>query len=204
MYKLVRERPGLEHQGDTMSLLHVDTLPNLQTYQFHNGELLKLHDFLRQLKPAIEALMQTGHIKSTKSFGFAMTPLQWQGYALDFGWNTPRQLVWFVYGWGPERNRYIANAVRKLRPLVREDADSTLEMRYRKPDLFRDVVPSTDGAGNFPWGDFGYGGAVKAKVGPLILRGGISCFAQIEDDAAARLLLGLLGNKILTGEELLP
>ena len=115
----------------------------------------------------------------------------------------PEKFVWFVGGWGPRREKYIANAVRTIRPLLCVDRWSTLDMRFSDPDSFKEEVESQNAEGYFPWGDFPYGGAVDVQMGPLFLTGAVSCLTEIENDQAARFILGGFGKLIVLGNNLL-
>ena len=132
-------------------------------------------------------------------------------------WDDPSKFVWFVGGWGPDRDRYIANAIRKLRPMLREDAESTLDMRFdsRKVKSFgtgqpyehviegdwEDVVDQLDKDGKFPWGDFPWGGAVTVIMGDMVLVGAMSCLHEIDDDTVMRTFLRLLGKQIILHDD---
>jgi hypothetical protein len=146
----------------------------------------------RAASSPVQFLARAGLVKKNQSFGFAAVHPQtpW-----DL-WDNPHEFTWFVLGWGPDRNRYIANAVRKLRPTLREGRD-TLEMRIKAPKLFRDIVESEDGHGGFPWGDFPWGGGTLVRVGDLTIPCAVSALREVEDDPIAKLLGGLTGAVML-------
>ena len=126
-------------------------------------------------------------------------------------WDHPEEFVWFVGGWGPSRDRYIANAIRKLRALLRPSYASyfqefsTLDIRFNVPEHFQDRVKSQDENGGFPWGDYPWGGGVVVTMGKeLTLIGAVSCLTEIQDDTVTRLILGGIGEQIVQGNKLLP
>jgi hypothetical protein len=121
----------------------------------------------------------------------------------------------FIGGWGPEQDRFSANAVRKIRALLRWYHEfgvqpqfmSTMDMfvankRYEQEsqgeyefNMFQDIVPSVDEAGYFPWGDFPYGGAALVQVGNFWTIVAVSALNQEEDDFVARKFGGILLGK---------
>lgn len=185
-----------------MALLDVSSLPFERTYACHDGTHINMRRFLENFRIGLRYMGQMELIKDTPSFGFAMTQPVIEEEEVHDNWDHPEQFVWFAGGWGPDRDRYIANAVRKLRPLIREGQDSTLEMRYRWRDQFEGTVDSVDQNGDYPWGDFPWGGAVRIDVSFLVLRGAVSCYKEMEDDGVAYLILRLLGQHIALGDEL--
>jgi hypothetical protein len=96
-----------------------------------------------------------------------------------------------VGGWGPEADRYIANAVRKLR-LTRFGMD-TLSLTGVDTE---EVVESVDDEGRFPWGDFPYGGAVRLTMGTVRPWVAASAFKQDEDVIAASLVGSVIGVQL--------
>lgn len=142
----------------------------------------------------LQALPNDGTlVKPNDSFGFAMAKPD----AVDGGnWDDPYDFVWFVAGWGPEGNRYIANAVRKLRALLRTGHD-TLQLRLRFPEYFKDQVGSSSGANRFEWGDFADGGAKLVSVGYLRLPCAVSALREVEDDSVAGTIGGHIGATML-------
>lgn len=198
----------------TDRVLDVGILPFEQIYTCVDGSKIDMSEFLERHYEAIQALASTGLIKSNESFGFAMAAPRFGRLGQDdmappSYWDEPEKFVWFVGGWGPESERYIANAVRKLRALKRyfdessflgTEVNSSLDMRFITWEKsFQDEVPSTvDGV--FPWGDFPYGGAVRLRVGDVMtLDGAVSALSEIEDESIARLILGGLSGLIIKG-----
>lgn len=194
----------------TGKLLDVSTMPFERVYTCEDGSKIDLREFLDLHYDAVQALAGSGLVKAKESFGFAMLAPIWEDdpFPEDDFWDKPEEFTWFVGGWGPDRDKYIANAVRKLRPLVRvgmtdEGVDSTLCMRFENPSLFQDPVDSVNDDGTFPWGDFPWGGAAAVIMGPLTVAGAVSTFSEIEDDMVARLILGGIGQRIVNGNKLL-
>lgn len=192
--------------------MDMSTFPREQTYVCDDGETVYMRDLLLSHKSVLDTMAEIGLIKENDSFGFAM--LEPMAGDVDWPvehWDQPEQYVWFAGGWGPDRERYIANAVRKLRPLVRQvDGDieelGTLGMRVNgSDDFFRDVVESQEPDGSFAWGDFPWGGATLVPYGNdvgtngLILAGACSAFTEIEDDTVTKLVLGAVAKPILLG-----
>lgn len=169
--------------------------------------LLAMNSYLAVWEPALSAMADQGRLSSTDSFGFAMLPPLWNDELEEWvcKWDKPYDYTWFAGGWGPDRDRLIANAVRKIRPLLRRDLEfSTLEMVLdSKDDPFQDKVPMQDEDGNFPWGDFGFGGAVRAFYGPLEIVGACSGFSQFEDHLVTGLILGDIAKLLLRGSGML-
>ena len=160
--------------------------PDLKGGFFHNDDM---------------ALAANNVIKSNASFGFVMLPPLWDGQEDFFvdEWDDPYAFTWFAGGWGSDSNRYVANAVRKIRPLLRiNDEVSTLSMVLGSgPTEFEDVVEQVNDNGDFEWGDFPYGGASVVRYGPLELVGACSGFKQVEDHLVTELILGHLAKRIL-------
>lgn len=199
-------------------LLDVSAMPFERVYTCDDGSEIDLGEFVDLHYDVVQALTSNGLVRANDSFGFAMAAPMW-GEDLenrlaggDF-WDYPQDFVWFVHGWGPDRDRYIANAIRKMRALLRPHriaegwgpltSDSTLEMRFDLPGAFRDKVDQQNPDGTFPWGDFPWGGAVRVDMGMLMLTGAVSCLSEIEDDMVARLILGGVGQRIVNGNKLL-
>lgn len=190
--------------------LDVSTMPFEQTYVCKDGNKVALHNELLKHHGAIDAMAANDLLKTNGSYGFAMLePLTEpaDSWADDL-WDHPEQYVWFVGGWGPQRERYIANAVRKLRPALRvalsstyEAPLSTLDMRIEgDTEWFEDCVDSQDPNGNFEWGDFPWGGATALTYGEeFALIGAVSGFTEIEDDTVAKLILGGIAKPIILG-----
>ena len=188
----------------TSRLLDVKNLPQEQTYTCDDGTTIDVREFVEDHRPAIEALAAHGKIKDTENFGFAMAAPQFGESVISLNWDKPEEFVWFVGGWGPKRLQCIANAVRKLRPLLRTGFYSTLDLRRFAPQEFDNPVPSFDANGTFPWGDFARGGGVVVQMCELLLPGAVSCLKETEDDTVTRLILGNFAAKIVAGNKLLP
>lgn len=188
----------------TGRLLDMTDMPTERVYTCKDGSEINLREVLEEHRDGVQSLASSGLIKPNESFGFAMTvPAMDLGPAPNGLWDKPEEFVWFVGGWGPKRERYAANAVRKLRPLLRTGYGSTLEMRFFAKGLFTDKVESEGAAGQYPWGDFPWGGAVEAVYGDLFLTGAVSCLTEIEDDTITRLILGCIAQRIIKGDGLL-
>lgn len=177
--------------------LHLDVglLPREALFGIKGGPKVNIASIPFGLRVILEDMAKHGLIKSNeKGFGFAAaTPTQDPRHR--WNWDDPYDFTWFVAGWGSDGNRYIANAVRKLRAALREEKD-TLFLRTDRPDAFRDKVESSDRNG-YPWGDFPWGGATFVHVGDWIIPSAVSCYLEVEDDAAAKLVGGLCGAEIL-------
>ncbi len=187
-------------------VLNIADLPFEAIYDCQDGTTIDMKELLENLRTPINVLGTTGNIGQVDSLGFAMTkPLNFMFRVPDdYYWDDPVSYVWFVGGWGPDRDMYIANAVRKMRAMLREGLD-TLYMKYGcyRDSHFKNVVDQTDEAGNFAWGDFPWGGAVEVQWGNLLLHGAVSCFDDdVDDDVVARLIIGLFGKQILIGDGL--
>jgi hypothetical protein len=196
-----------------MAFLSVGKLPATQTYTCKDGTVIDMGDVINGIKPLIRTMSGTGLIDDNKSFGFAMMPPVFEDDDPDDDpdWDDPLELVWFTGGWGADRFRYIANAVRKLRPLARDGEQemlchwSTLDIVFDPASkVFQNPVPSQTDEGLYPWGDFPHGGAVVMQFGPLTLTGACSAFHQIDDDTVTRVILGTVGKRIVIGDGLLP
>ena len=187
----------------SITSLDVSTLQHEQTYVCKDGTQINMVAFMDQFYEVIQTLVANGLIRANESFGFAMAIPQLGETLINIDdWDDPSKFVWFVYGWGPDKDRYIANAVRKMRASLRT-GDSTLDIRYYTPDAFQDVVDSkANNGGTFPWGDFPWGGAVFVDVFEVNLLLAISCLHEIEDDTASRLIGGSLGKLIAIGNGL--
>lgn len=181
-----------------MDFLDVSTLPTEAQYE-KGGLKTNLAAIPYRMRGALDALVAGDLIKENESFGCAVAhPYDLNAAVLEqWAWDDPDDFIWFVTGWGPQRDKYIANAVRKLRPALREQVD-TLSMRCQ-PDVYDDgeSVESVDDEGRFPWGDFSWGGATFVQVGMMYLPTSVSCLAEVEDDAVAKLLGGTIGAEML-------
>jgi hypothetical protein len=178
--------------------LDISRLPREAMYAGPDGAQINLASRGWDLAEALRDLAQHGYIKQNDSFGFAVGhPMGSKSDRMSFNdWDDPYKFVWFVGGWGPQVNRYIANAVRKMRPLLREGTD-TLSMRLHTPERFRDEVESENSDGSFSWGDFPWGGANFTEVNGLSLPCATSALLQVEDHMASQVFGGLVGMDIL-------
>ena len=191
-----------------MTTLDVTALPFEQVYECTDGMSINMYDFLRELEPVLNVMGTAGIVRENTSFGFAMAePIvdAPDDFSIDY-WDDPYKFAWFVGGWGDEKDRLIANAVRKLRPLLRrQDEWSTLDMRFfseEKP--FMNTVNSRDDDGNYPWGDFPWGGASVRQFGRLHVIGACSGFSEIEDDMVTNLILTEFAKRVVFAEDILP
>lgn len=147
-------------------------------------EARQLKQFLRA---AVTSWQAAGCTRSTPSFGLvALNPALADRYASI--WCSPTELLegGMVIGWGPEWHRYVANALRKCRAVAREGLDS-LYMERHAPARFLNPVGEVDEHGDFPDGDFPFGGAVRIRRGSGHYIVGVSSLTQEEDDLVARL-----------------
>jgi hypothetical protein len=184
----------------------VEKLPFEQSYASKNGNIINMRELLDGLRAPINILGTTGNIGQVDSLGFAMAePMCYTCYDLDKYWDDYMQYVWFVGGWGPDRNMFIANAVRKMRPMLREQTD-TLTMRHDKhAHSFMNPVDQVDADARFPWGDFPWGGAVSLFMGGMFFEAAVSCFDDdVDDDIVATLAVGVIAKNIIRGDGLLP
>jgi hypothetical protein len=185
-------------------------MPFDQIYQCEDDTDINLRKLLDDHYDGVMGLQAGGLFKATESFGFAMAaPRIGNITNLNKVWDDADQFVWFVGGWGDQRERYIANAIRKMRALLRLDEyhlqwPSTLDIRLKGGQHhFRDIVDSVDEDGNYPWGDFPWGGATIVHMGDLVLVGAVSALSEIEDDFVARLILGSIAKRIVIGDNML-
>lgn len=191
--------------------LDVTELPTEWVYSCVDGRLIEMNYLLSAHSETLAVMAGSGVIKVSASYGFALTvPIGHNDKGWEVSdWDNPEKFVAFVGGRGPERDRYIANAVRKLRPWLRQAAagcefDSTLNMRQFCLQLFEQGVESQNTDGTFPWGDYPYGGAVVVSFPEFALAGAVSGFSEVQDDTVARIILGSLAEQIIIGDGLLP
>lgn len=176
-------------------LLDVASLPRTAPCEsVADGKSTDLATVASSLRPTINQWAADGLIKANDSFGFAAAHIDSKS---GWSWDHPEQFIWFVIGWGPEGDRYIANAVRKLRPTLRINRD-TLMLRVESPRLFRETVDSTSADGSYPWGDFPWGGGTLVPVGPLVIPCAVSGLREREDDWVAKTIGGLIGTTMLS------
>lgn len=176
-----------------METLDVSRLPREAMYG-EGPNRVDLASVVHELQNTFQLWVSTEMIKPYTSFGFAAAHPFY--HHSNFGWDDPYGFTWFVVGWGDEGNRYIANAVRKLRPALRTKRD-TLDLRLNDPHLFQDKVESAEADGTFAWGDFAWGGATFVRVGNLIIPCALSCLREVEDDAGAKTTGGHIGARML-------
>lgn len=171
--------------------LDVSRLPRHADYG-PTGDQVDMADVVLRSRTALTALKNRLLLKRNDSFGFAAALPGEQG---NHSWKDPYHFTWFVVGWGPQGDKYIANAVRKLRPVLRTEM-STLELRVRNKG-FKKRVDSQESDGSFKWGDFPWGGGVLVPVANLVIPCAVSCFAEVEDHAIALMAGGLIGSEML-------
>lgn len=194
----------------TSRLLDLTELPTEWAYPCADGTLIEMSYLLAAHGEAIATMQATGLIESKGSYGFALTiPIAHssKGWGVS-DWDDPEKYIAYVGGRGLERDRYAANAVRKLRPWLRQAAeghefDSTLNMRQFAPELFQHGVESQSADGVFPWGDYPWGGAAVVSFPGFALAGAVSGFSEVQDDTVARVILGSLAEQIIIGDGLL-
>ncbi len=196
-----------------IKLLNVERLPTKRVYEASSGVTIDVAEVFSGLRAVVETMAREGMIRSDHSFGLAMCKPELDediAHAVDSvftNWDNPYLTTWFTGGWGPKQSEYIANAVRKLRPLLRTGG-RTLDARVVGERLalgdFINVVESVDENGNFPWGDFPWGGATYYTVGTLIIPVAVSSLREDEDDMVANLFGSLIGNLITRIEGKIP
>lgn len=194
----------------TSSLLDLTALPTEWVYVCGDGTQIEMSYLLAAHGEAIAAMEATGLLEINGSYGFALSvPIGHGATGWEASdWDNPEKFIAYVGGRGRERDRYAANAVRKLRPWIRQAAagcefDSTLSMRQFAPELFEQGVDSQNADGTFSWGDYPWGGAVVVSFRGFALAGAVSGFSEIQDDTVARLILGALAEQIILGDGLL-
>lgn len=170
-------------------ILDISSLRTSFVWNRGTAHEVDLHAVFYALEDLIRSMMSQGIIANRASFGFAMADPRVNYREV---WNDPAALTGFIAYWGPEGQRYAANAVRKMRPGAREDKD-TQKMRLDHPELFRDPVESAEADGTFNWGDFPYDGAVHLHTLGYHLLGAVSALPKEEDPIPAQLILGLIG-----------
>lgn len=157
-----------------------------------------LADVIQGLRPTMQLWQGSGLVKTIardgtliENFGFAMADPYGDHHA---AWDDPYSLAWLVGGWGPLRDRYIANALRKMRAAAREGFN-TLYLKHDcdRNEVFRNVVESVEDDGRFRWGDFPHGGAVSMEMRQLNLLGAVSVYDEDEDCVAATPPLAFVG-----------
>lgn len=147
------------------------------------------------LREAVDSWAQTGYVKKNTSCGFAAA------HPDSFSdWDDPYKSTWFVAGWGPDADQYIANAVRKIRAVLRTRKD-TLALRLTAPELFQDPVESKQADGGFPWGDFPWGGGTLVSVGNIVIPCAVSALWEVEDDAVAKAIGAFVATDMLRRDQ---
>ncbi|MBL8160247.1 hypothetical protein JNJ66_07385 [Candidatus Saccharibacteria bacterium] len=189
--------------------MDVTTLPLTRVYTCKDGSTIDMVELVKRARPVIEAMMEAGFLKQTDAMGFVMLEPAVVGHdnRSKIDPDDPSTYVWFAGGWGDEKRLHalIANAVRKLRGMLREQVDSTLEMRLDPANFtFENLVPSVDENDEFPWGDFGWAGALRLFFDDLELGGAISVFSELGDHTVTALLLHLFYEPMAAGDGLLP
>lgn len=194
----------------TGRLLDVSRFPQHQSVRCDDGTVLEIADIVTRHHSAITELADHKLVREQESMGFVMTrPMLLSIEPLSRLWDNPEDFVWFAGGWGDDRDGFIANAVRKMRPLLRRNPagfqfTSTLQIRRDAPDHFEDIVLSASRDPSLPWGDFPWGGAVIFQMGNLLIGGAVSAFSEIEDDTVVRLLLGSIAGEIAQHNDMFP
>ncbi|MBL8160249.1 hypothetical protein JNJ66_07395 [Candidatus Saccharibacteria bacterium] len=185
------------------------TFPTAQTFQCWDGTSLDLAALLVETRPVVQALLDggiisAGAINAGYSIGFVMTsPIVNGEYLTDTNnWDHPERFVWFAGGWGVSHKRRIAEAACLLRPLLREMARSTLELRMVDPTQFFDAVEPAPTEDMPPWGDIPEGGAVMLTYGDLILRGAVRGLDEAGNHLVAVLLMEIIAKRIIAREEM--
>lgn len=179
--------------------LDVSRIPGTQRIAGRDGNIVNLAAMVHLLRPTIEELAASNVIKQNPNFGFAMAHpgRRWQHHHT---WDDPYRLTWFATGWGEQRDRYVANAIRKLRPAQREHYDTLNLREHTSRDSahgkFYEVVESVEPDGSFAWGDFPYGGAVFVSFGSYQLLGAVSGLSEQEDHAVAGMILNVIGLQL--------
>jgi hypothetical protein len=171
-------------------ILDMSRIPTEQVYCGFD-----LAEVVHGARPAIDTMTRSGLIKPHASFGFVLTDPNFSAEELQANWDNPYGLGWLAVHWGPEGQRYAANALRKLRAAARNLAN-TLELREaadadttKVGDYFRDIVDSQEPDGSYKNGDFPWGGGVLLKRPVGTLGGAVSCLRQREDHHVASLLV---------------
>jgi hypothetical protein len=185
-------------------MLNVSVLPRDARLYLTETRYIRMREYLDEWRPILSTLVSTRRIMPEQSFGFAMMAPMWgeEPDAWAYKWDNPHEYIWFAGGWGPDRDRYVANAVRKIRPLLRCDLESSTQhmVLNKRSDLFRDTVDQTNDDGDFEWGDFACGGAVRVNFGDLELVGACSAFRPFEDHLVTQFMLGDLVRQILAAK----
>lgn len=94
-----------------------------------------MRDFIEGFRTPINVLGTNGYIGQVDSLGFAtakpLNVVMDDDDGQEDNWDEPKRYIDFVGGWGPDRDMFIANAVRKMRAMLREERE-TLFMRLSR------------------------------------------------------------------------
>jgi hypothetical protein len=171
------------------------------SYVFSDGtRRVDLVQVTLRTHPVIQAMMGEGLVPHKSSFGYAVA---YGGTVGAHAWDEPYASTMFVGGWGLKGEVYIANAVRKLRAVLRTGMDTArLAVIQTKGQgrPFLNPVTSINGDGTMSWGDFAYAGGVIVRVGETEVPVAVSALPQIDDDTVAKYLGGYVGaamNRVL-------
>jgi hypothetical protein len=144
------------------------------------------------LKPTFDDWERKGIITSDESFGYAMgrsDPATWLP-------NRPYTAIWFITGWGPQAEQYMADAVRMLAALWRLQFD-TLQVRLEgRKHRLREVESVVDG--KFPYGNIVRGGAAWVRVGNLELPCAAGGPNEIDNNLKAKTVGAAIGTTMLS------
>lgn len=190
-----------------MRILDLSRLPREAQFTNDDKSIIDMSNFVRSVRPTIDTLMRSKLIAPKDNVGIAFCePQFWDDYTeTQKLWNEPEKFVWFIGGWGSDPDKlakYQANAVRKLRPLLRDDHYSTLDMRDDDECEFRDVTEAMQPDGSFAWGDYPWSGAVRLDMFGMLLTCAVSGLTETEDHVVAELFAGLLGKRIVEANNL--
>ena len=185
---------------DVLEILDMSLFPRIAMI----GSIELSAEIERIARPAYEAMSAARAVQKHTSFGYAVTYPN--ASAKDF--NNPEKFLLLVGGWGPQWERYAANAVRKIRPVLRSRVDSLWltvnKLSGAMPDAFDDEVASANADGTFSWGDFPYGGAYTVDlIDETEVIVAVSCLAQEEDDTASRFVGGIVNQTLVRAHNLL-
>lgn len=161
------------------------------TTYLHDGpnHSVDIADLVDEIKTVVEFLASQGIVKETESFGFAVAFDGFVGDPIDP--DDPSEYVGFVGGWGPDKDRYIANAVRKLRVTL-EIEDDSMNITHTGGNDDYNGVKSAEDDGSFLWGNFPWGGSTYTAFGKYEILVSVSALKQDEDDLVA----GYIGKRI--------
>lgn len=144
----------------------------------------------KMLYASVPDWQAAGVVKRNDSFGFvAAKPRAMVDWAE--AWDDFDELIWFGIGWGPEAQRYMRNAARKIRASARIGRP-TLYLVENKFKLWANPIDGDceDYHSDFPWG-----GAAAVRKRQLT---GTSALTQEQDDAVSHMGGAFLDNILLT------